>query len=381
MSAVAIESAGWSAFVLAQVGLIYTLFAAAATVWLLRRSQRQPDVDADVTIIKPLHGAHSGLYDALARFCRQDHRGAVQLVFGVNDEKDAAVPLVRRLQREFPGHDIELIIDGAIHGENRKTSNLINIAARARHEILILSDSDILVEPDYVARVAGALSAPGVGAVSCLYVGKDDGTLWSRLSAMAINYQFLPGAVVGKALGLAQPCFGSTIALRAETLKRIGGFAPFADHLADDFELGRAVRRLGLEVVLPPMIVAHMCGEAGARELIDHELRWGRTVRQIDPFGYVGSLITYVVPLSVVVAALLGPSPMSLALVAGCVAARVAFKLSIDAATRAPAGAWWLTPVRDVLSLGVFAASFAVNTVGWQGRRFRISRQGELIHT
>jgi ceramide glucosyltransferase len=245
----------------------------------------------------------------------------------------------------------------------------------------VLSDADIWVERDYVRRVVAALGAPGVGAVSCLYLGEGRQGLWSRLSAMAIDYHFLPGAVMGKALGLAQPCFGSTIALTRTVLDEIGGFAAFADHLADDYEIGRAVRARGYRIAIPPMTVSHHCAEASGRELLGHELRWGRTVRQIDPLGYAGSLITYPLPLALTAAALAGLPLWSGALVVVTLASRVLLKVCVDAATGGRAGPIWLMPVRDVLSFGVFLASFAVNTVGWQGRRFRVGPDGVLLHT
>jgi ceramide glucosyltransferase len=217
--------------------------------------------------------------------------------------------------------------------------------------------------------------------VSCLYVGKENGGLWSRLAAMGINYQFTPGAIFGKSVGLAQPCFGSTIAIRAEVLARIGGFAAFADHLADDYEIGRAVRRLGLTIAMPPMVVSHICDDAAAGELIDRELRWGRTVRQISPVGYAGSIICYPFPLTLIAAVFLGPSPLVLGLVGTVLVMRIAFKFCVDAATGASAGRWWLIPFSDILAFGLFIASFGVNSVGWHGSRFRVSREGALLQS
>jgi ceramide glucosyltransferase len=186
--------------------------------------------------------------------------------------------------------------------------------------------------------------------------------------------------VLGKTLGMAEPCFGSTIALTANTLQRIGGFRAIADHLADDYEIGRAVRALGLSIAIPPMTVSHRCLEASLGALVDHELRWGRTVRQIDPGGYAGSLITYPLPLALIAGALLGFSPPALGLIFAAFGVRIACKVYIDTATGARAGRWWLIPARDILSFGVFISSFTVNTVGWQGRRFRVGRDGVLSH-
>ena len=311
----AVAVAGWAFLALALIGIGYTLAAASVAA----RHMRLPapvevaavfsDHAPDVTIVKPLHGAQAHLRQALESFCVQDYPGAVQIVFGVHHEDDAAIPVVRDLQAHHPDIAIDLVVDDEMHGVNRKASNLINIAARARHDVLILSDADIVVEPDYLRNVTRALTAPGVGVVSCLYVGLDDGRLWSKLSAMVIDYQFLPSAVLGKALGMADPCFGSTIAIRAEVLERIGGFSAFADHLADDYEIGRAVRKLGLTVEIPPMVVVHHCPESSARELASHELRWARTVRQIDPLGHAGSVVTHPLPLALIAAALLGFSP------------------------------------------------------------------------
>ncbi len=365
---------------LAVCGGLYSLLAAGLVARFMARPRPVGAAFPAVTLIKPLHGAPAGLAAALESFCRQDYPGAVQIVFGVHDAQDPAIAVVRDLQRRHPGLDIDLVIDSRLYGINRKVSNLINIAERARHGVLVMSDADILVGPGYLRDVVGALGREGVGAVSCLYVGAGGADRCSRLSAMAINYQFLPSVALGKALGLARPCFGSTIAMNAEVLTEIGGFEAFADHLADDYEIGRAVRARGYGVAVPPLAVSHLCTEAGAGELIGHELRWMRTVRQIDPAGYAGSAITHPLPLALIGAALLGLPRWGLVLIFTIVGARIAAKFIVDAATGARAGPWWLIPARDVLSFGVFLASFAVNTVGWQGHRFRVERDGVLVH-
>jgi len=334
-----------------------------------------------VTMIKPLKGVQAGLAQALERFCHQDYPGPIQIVFGVHDAADPAIGVVRELQRAHPSLDIELRIDPRIHGSNLKASNLINIVAAAKHDVLILSDADILVTADYVRTVVGALGEPGVGLVSTFYVGEARGGMWARLSAMAINYQFMPGAILSKMLGLEEPCFGSTIALTRDVLERVGGFATFADYLADDYEIGRAVRGLGLKIALPPMTVGHICDDARAGPMIDRELRWGRTVFQINPAGYAGSLITYPLPLALIAAALLGLAPYSLALVALALALRLGFRAAFDLATGATAGRWWWLPASDILAFGLFVASFGVKRVGWQGDRFRVSREGALLQS
>ena len=380
----AIAVLGWVALALCVVGVGYTVAATRATVRYLRLPFSASDDGAalapSVTIVKPLHGAHAYLRETLESFCNQDYRGEIQILFGVQDAADPAIPVVRGLIAAHPGADIELVVDDTMHGVNRKASNLINIGALAKHGVLVLSDADIVVEADYLRKVTAALAAPGVGAVSLLYIGLDERTPWSRLSAMLLDYQFLPSVVLGKAIGMAEPCFGSTIALTGETLARIGGFAAFTDHLADDYEIGRAVRALGLSVDIPPMVVLHHSPESSARELVSHELRWSRTVRQIDAAGHAGSVITHPLPLALIAVALFGFSPPSLVILVVALAVRLWSKVLIDQATGTRAGPWWLVPPRDVLSFGVFVASFFINTVRWQGRLFRVGDGGVIHH-
>jgi ceramide glucosyltransferase len=378
---VALMALGWLAGALSLAGCLYMVAATALTARFLGGRTHEHPAAAPVSLLKPLHGAYPGMGEVLEGYCDQDYGAAVQIVFGVRDRADPAVAVVEALRSRRPDADIELVINPSQHGANRKVSNLINIAARARHPILVLSDADIAVTPDYLRQVTSALARPGVGAVSCLYVGEDDGSPWSRLGAMAINHGFLPNAVMGLTLGLARPCFGSTIALTRETLAEIGGLRAFADRLADDYEIGRAVRSRGMAIAVPRMLVAHRCVETSGANLIDHELRWGRTVRQLEPAGYLGSLITFPLPLAVAASALMNLKAAALALILVALGVRIACKLAMDAATGVSVGRWWLIPARDALSFGVFLASFTVNTVGWQGGRFRVGRDGVLSQT
>ncbi len=380
-----LHALGYLFLALALVGVLYAL---TATV-LVRRFMARPSPPAGalpaVTLLKPLSGDEPGLDDALASFAAIAYAGPVQIVFGVHSPDDPAAAAVRRLQATHPALDISLVADARLAGGNRKISNVINMMAAARHDVLVLSDSDIAVEPDYLDRITAAMAQPGVGVVTCLYTGASpSGGIWSRLSAMAISYQFLPNAVLGSSLGLAQPCFGSTIALTRQTLAAMGGFEAFADLLADDFEIGRAARKLGLTIAIPPMAVRHSCTEATATELIDHEIRWGRTIRLIEGAGYAGSGVTHALPLALIALALLGPTLPALVAVAAALAARFVLKMQVDAATGAAdahmAGNLWLLPLRDVLSFAIFLASFASNSVSWRGRRFRVQPDGVLTH-
>ena len=363
---------------LAIIGSIYAGFAA----FLLRQSLAKPPAAALIygprlTVLKPLCGAEPELELNLASFCTQDYPGQVQIVLGIQDSAAPAVAVAKCVISAFPHLTIELATNAQAHGANRKISNVINAMSHSRGEIVVLSDSDIRVGPTYLQQVAAALQTPGVGLVTCLYRGLPVAGLWSRLAAAEIDHRFLPNVLVGLRLGLAKPCFGSTIAVRAETLRRIGGFEPFASQLADDYAMGMAVRGLGLGVAIPPIVIDHVCSEGSFAELARHELRWARTVRLVDPLGYVGSVITHPLPFALAAAALQGFGVTSLAIFALVLACGllVPLQFGLSLGGRVPV---WLTPVRDLLSFAIFLASFLPWRVTWRGRRYKVGADGTL---
>jgi ceramide glucosyltransferase len=251
--------------------------------------------------------------------------------------------------------------------------------AAARHGILVLADSDIAVSPRWLTQVTAALSRPGVGVVTCLYTGAaGDSGLWSKLAAMGTSYEFLPNVVVGASLGLAAPCFGSTIALKRETLEEIGGFTAFADCLADDYHIGRAVREAGYTLAIPALGVAHTAAEPSLGSLFRHEQRWRRTIHSLDPVGNAGSIVTFSFAFALLSALLLDLSAPGFAVVAVALAARLVLKLSIDRAFGAKTGPIWLLPLRDLLSYAVFVNSLFGETVHWRGSRFVVEPTGVM---
>ncbi|MDE2476904.1 MAG: glycosyltransferase, partial [Alphaproteobacteria bacterium] len=216
------------------------------------------------------------------------------------------------------------------------------------------------------------------GAVTCCYTGRPAmAGLWPRLSAMGINQHFLPDVLFALAHGFASPCFGSTIALKRTVLDEIGGLQAFADRLADDYEIGCAVRSRGLRLAVPPLIVSHSCAEMTARELFRHELRWARTIRLVNPSGFAGSIITHAIPLSLIGCLLLAFTPVSVGILAGAFAGRVwlAFHINARFGTGDPI---WLVPVRDLLSFVVFIGALFAGRVDWRGARFHVSSAGAI---
>jgi ceramide glucosyltransferase len=372
---------GWGLAGFSLLGTAYAVFAAVQVRRFMQAPAPGLQGGAAVTILKPLHGGEPGLFENLESFCLQDYAAPVQIVFGVHDEADPATHVVRAIQAKYPALDMVLVADTALHGANGKVSNLINMQAAAKHDILVLADSDIAVSPRWLTHVAGALARPGVGVVTCLYTGEvapGENGLWSKLAAMGTSYEFLPNVVVGTSLGLAQPCFGSTIALTRKTLEEIGGFAAFADTLADDYHMGRAAREAGYMLAMPALGVAHTATEASFVDLFRHEQRWRRTIHSLDPAGNAGSIVTFGFVFALMSALLMDFSSVSLVAVALALTARLILKSIIDRAFGTQAGSAWLLPLRDLLSFAVFVNSLFGETVHWRGARFGIAPTGAM---
>jgi ceramide glucosyltransferase len=361
----------------ATIGCVYSLIAAMLTIRFGRQSRPiEAGPQPSVTILKPLCGREPGLLARLLVFGHQHYDAPVQIVLGTQNRADPAIDAVERLKAACPDGDIDIVVDPVGHGTNRKVSNLINMRSRARHEVVALSDSDIKVGPTYLRDVVAELARPGVGAVTCLYHGIAGAGFWSRLSAMSINSYFLPNVVVARSIGLAQPCFGATIALRRETLDEIGGFHAFADCLADDYAVGQAVRAAGYDVTIPPFSVGHVCFEQTATELLRHQMRQSRTIRSIDPIGYAGALITHPFALALI-GTLLG-STLGLLIAAAAVVCRTGLTIAVEHAFGLPRQQYWLVPFRDLMAFTTFVSGFFGTTVSWRGSRYRVLSDGSV---
>ena len=363
----------------AVLGCAYAL-GAALTVGQFGRVAIMPATSYPaVTVLKPLHGAEPELYGNLAGLCTQDYPGPVQIVCGVADPGDPAIATARALMAAFPDSDVRLVVAPRQHGANRKVSNLINMLDAARHDVLVIADSDIVVERDYLKAIAASLGPPGVGIVTLLYGGIGAAGLWSAFAAAAIDYDFLPNVLVGLRLGLAKPCFGSTIAIHRDTLGAIGGFAAVVDYLADDYALGTLVRGAGLSVVIPAYTVLHRCTEPSLRALFAHELRWARTIRAVDPAGYAGLAITHALPLALIGAVLGGFGVVSGIIIVAALTSRFALQLTVDRMLRRRQRPFWGGPLRDLLSFAVFVASFFGHAVEWGGWRYKVHTAAGIV--
>lgn len=331
-----------------------------------------------MSILKPLCGNEARLYESLRSYCLLDHP-SYQLVFGVADRKDPAVQVVEQLRREFPHLEMTLVACGTRHGSNPKVSNLINMMPAARHDYLVIADSDISVGPDYLERLVPHLADPGVGIVTCAYQGQAVNGFWSKVGAEFINGWFTPSVFVAALFGSREFAFGATIGLRREVLESVGGFAALADQLADDYRLGELTRRLGLRTVLSEVIVSTTVGERTLPDLIDHELRWLRTIRCLRPTGYGMAGISYSVPAAIVGAMLsLHWVAMPWILLATLLL-RVALYYAAPMAGRRSVRGIPVALAADCVLFALWCGSFMSQRVRWRNARFEVSRDGSAV--
>ena len=357
------------------VAAAYQLFAIAACLWhSFRRGASVRFANSPVSILKPVRGADAGFYQAIRSQAIQDH-SQFEILFGVRDATDAAVPEIERLIREFPSGPIRLILCSQ-DAPNQKVGVLMDLAREARHPVLVVSDSDITVPPGYLRDVTGPLADPNIGLVTCLYRAEADD--WpSRFEALAIATEFAPSTLVAPFVGVSEFGLGSTLAFRRADLDRIGGFAAIADYLADDYQLGRRLHALGLRNMISKVVVSTRISANSWRDAWRHQLRWARTIRLSRGAGYAGLPVTFAT-LWAVVAASCGLWWMALALLA----IRYAMAITCGWLVLRSAEVWkyfYVIPFRDLWGVTVWAAGLVGDTVEWRGRRLRLDGEGRIL--
>ncbi len=374
-------------------GIGYSLLAlwGVRSFRLASLKQAQPDTSATppgVSILKPLRGVDPRMYTGFVSHCTQRYAGAYEILFGVGSLEDAAVAEVARLRVEYPGVAIRLVECAERLGPNGKVSSLAQLLPHAQYEHIVVNDSDILVSPDYLTHIlapfapAGTAASPAqgkpVGLVTVPYLGRAGSTVFSRLEALGISTDFIPGVLAARAIeGGLRFGLGSTLATTKSALASIGGFEALADQLADDYELGARLYGAGYRVELVTEIVATSLAAYDLRGFASHQLRWARSTRDSRRAGYLGLAVTYVLPwaLATVLAsgfAFWSFSLLTLALfVRLVVALRVGVGLLRD--EQVLQDLLWL-PVRDLFGLFFWAWSYASDTIVWRGERFRLKR-------
>ena len=377
--------------VLAVAGMGYFLAAiVAARVYLRQRRAPLAAFAPAVSILKSLKGLDPSMMDAFRSHCRQSYAGEFELLFGILSLDDPAAAAVEQLKAEFPQQAIQLVECPERLGTNGKVSTLVQLAACARHDFLLINDSDITVGPRYLERVmacfapstetAGKTELP-VGLVTALYRGRAHGTLGSRLEALGIATDFMAGVLLSKMIeGGLHYGLGSTLAVRREALEKSGGLLPLVDYLADDYELGARVTKAGYRVALNAEVVETAIPAYGWSGFVDHQLRWARTVRDARPGGYLGLMVTHGFGWALLNLVASGLSPVSLWLLGLSFFLRLTQAMTVGAEVLGDhqvLASLWLLPLRDLVAMGMWVAGFAGNTIVWRGERF-VLKGGKL---
>lgn len=344
-----------------------------------RKQPVPPRADIPVSILKPLKGCDPEMYEAFRSHCTQEYAAAYEIIFGVNDSTDEAIPFVERLKAEFPQVDISLVVCSEVLGANRKVSNLAQMAKRAKYDHLLVNDSDITVPADYLSRVMRWFRDREIGMVTCLYRARPAESIWSKMEAMGVIADFMPGALTARMIeGGVRFGLGSTMAVSRAALDSFGGFEKLVDYLADDYELAQHVVLSGKKVVSPDVVVETHVHDYGFRDFWQHQLRWGRTVRSSRFGGYLGLVITYGFAWSLIWL-LVEPKPFAIfaAIVVLAVRQTVLKDYAEALGDKYASGNTWLVPLLDLISPIVWVCSIGGRKIVWRGEVFRL-RGGKL---
>jgi ceramide glucosyltransferase len=366
-------------FAIAFASLVYVLFAIRCLVAFKISGDRSAGELPPATLFKPVCGMDPGLLENLRAFCTQDYP-LYQIIFGAASQDDPAIAIIRQAMKEFPHLDISLVIESKVIGANLKVSNLANMYPLARHDVLVISDSDMRPGENYLHNIVTPLLDKSVGAVTCLYQGiPATNSLASRLACLFINEWFLPSVLVARAVRGITFCLGATMVIRRNVLEGIGGFERLASYLADDYMLGKLVSDQGYKVVLSPYVVKNIIGAYSFKSLFMHELRWARTVRNVQPGGYALSFVTYTIPLSLIYCVITPIKVLGICMLITSIIVRLAMHgVARRKLQSAGPSVFWLLPLRDLMCIMVWVASFMGRNVSWRNNKFSLQSDGHM---
>jgi ceramide glucosyltransferase len=372
----------WALLALAATPLAFYI-AAMLAAWRFfgrERARHLPVYTPPVSLLKPVRGVDFGSYENFASFCRQDYPD-YEILFAVNDDADPAVPLIRRLMEEFPRCRIRLFVGAERLGANRKVNKLARLAREAQHEILVLTDGDVRVGPNYLREVAAPFADDQTGAVTSFYRAIAEENLGAELEAVGAASDFFAGVLVAEWMEGMTFALGASIVTTKHWLGKIGGFEAIADLHSDDYELGHRIAQAGGQVLLSREAVWTMYPAQSVRGFWDHQVRWARTVRLCRPLSYAGLIFTHGLPWALLAAAI-APTKW---IAAGYLVAYLVLRFLMAWTV----GVWgvddevlrrklWLIPVRDAIHFEVWIASFGSNRITWGGQEFTMEK-GQMV--
>ncbi|HKW33728.1 MAG TPA: bacteriohopanetetrol glucosamine biosynthesis glycosyltransferase HpnI [Candidatus Acidoferrum sp.] len=364
--------------VIAFAPLVYYVIATYCGWSYFRESRRALPLGSKFTppisILKPVCGLDREAYMNFASFCRLDYP-EYEILFGVTDANDPVVPVVEELQRAFPAQAIRLLVGVPLLGTSPKMNLLCRLAREAKYNLLVINDSDVRVETDYLRNAAAPFQDAKVGAVTALFRGMTDGDFASDLDAIGVPSDSSASALVAERFGGMDFALGWTMATTKQRLAEIGGFEAMADHHSDDFTLGNEIAGKGYRIALMSRPIWMVFPKEGLSQFLSHELRWSIMLRNIRPLGYLGLVMTFGLPWAVLAAVIVHSLGGSAAYVVAYLSLRLTMAWTI--------GVWglgdpvvrrkiWLVPLRDAVNFFVWVAGFFFSKVRWRGKQYRV---------
>jgi len=356
--------------------LMYSVLSVIAAMrYLAVGPPLEPPSPEPISVMKPLAGLDDGLEENLRSFFTQDYP-QFEIVFAVREASDPCVPLVRRLSTEYPHVPSQLLVVGEPPYPHAKVYSLARMLAEARHDLVVMSDSDIRVGPDLLRAISAEFADGRTALATCPYRAIAGRSFWSRLEALGMNTNFWQGVLTARLLAGMKFAVGPTIAGRRRAIEAIGGIERVKDYIAEDFDLGRLMDQAGHRVILSSYVIEHRIGSEPCAKNFTHRIRWGRTSRRSRPLGYIGQIFTFPIPVALLTYALMPQAWPVLALTASI---RYASAWMISQVVLGAPLNWLLLPVEDVLGFLFWIAGFFGNTITWRGRTYRIDRQGRAV--
>jgi len=371
-----------SIYVLSVLPFAYYVCATWAALRFFRRERKRsrPEFTPKVSLLKPVRGTDFASYENFASFCRQDYPD-YEILFAVTDETDQALSLIRRLMAEFPARRIRLFVGAPQLGANNKVNKLVRLTQEADHEILVMTDGDVRVGPQYLREVVAPFAEPSTGAVTSLYRAVAQPNLGAELEAVGASSDFFAGVLIAEWTEGMSFALGASVATTKTWLRKIGGLEPIANMLSDDYEIGNRIAQAGGKVVLSREPVWTMYPAQSPSGFWEHQVRWARTVRLCRPLSYIGLLFTHGLPWAILAAAVAHTWAASVGFLGAYLLLRLAMAYIV--------GAWgvgdevlrsrlYLVPLRDALNFIIWLASFASNRITWGGRVFA-TEHGHMV--
>ena len=355
----------------------------AARKFPLHKRIADPAFSPAVTILKPLKGCDTTTAASLETWFNQNYPGPVQILFGVAVAEDPACDIVRQLVGKYPKADAQLLVCGESLGMNAKVSTLIQLEKAARHDLILVSDADVRVPEDFLGNIVAPLREPEVALVNCFYRIANPATRAMEWEAVAINADFWSQVLQSQTLKPLDFALGAAILQRRKSLEQAGGFAAFANCLADDYQIGNQISKNGGRIALCPVVVECWDAPMNWRAVWKHQIRWARTIRICQPLPYFFSILSngtfwpllwlmYSLALSKMLYAVVAFVLLSVRVV---IARSLQRKFNAGSQKPAP---FWLVPVKDLLNAVIWAIAFSGNIIEWRGRKMRLRRDGNL---